>query len=196
MTESPDLRWYEEASERRKTSRRCPYATVEACPRFYQRLSLLRNAGSTRIEGEEDERLLKLWRSSDLWPRTAEQATAVSGPDGNASSFSKFCPEVAYERFGFFATYLSRYSDEIDQDFAHRNLSAEGAQSGHALWSWQAAEPQHFSDCPVHAVLASRPPARISARPNEPPWWRKHLLELSVAAVVAIISIVAKLFVA
>ena len=95
MPKIPDLKWYASVSEKRGVAVRCPFATVEACPRFYQSLSLLGNAGSTKIPQAEDERLLEKWKKSDLWPRTEELATSIAGADGKRSMFSNFCPEVA-----------------------------------------------------------------------------------------------------
>jgi hypothetical protein len=195
MEPTADLKWYLEIGAGRGVHGRCPYATLETCPRFYQSLSLLGRAGSTPIPKVEDDRLLAAWEKSDLWPRTMEQGTSISGPDGNPTAFAKFCPEVAFDRFGYFATFLARYSDEIDSGHAHERLAALGAPAGHQQWAWAHATPQHFSDCPVYAVLRSRPHTLVSAPkpPEPPPWWREHLWKLITAGVVAIIGIVAKL---
>ena len=193
---TPDIRWYAEVSDRRGVAVRCPHATVESCPRFYQSLSLLGEAGSTKIPLDEDERLLAFWKKSDVWPRTAEQATAVSGAEGSPFSFSQFCPEVLYERFGYFVTYLARYSDEIDRDAAYLHLKEAGTPPGHPRWNWQSATEQHYTECPVYSVLSARPirPPTESAAPktSEPPWWRKYIAEISTAIVVALIGTLAK----
>ena len=55
----PDLEWYLAISNKNNSSPRCPFATIESCPRFYQSLSLLGSAGSTSIEKSEDEPLLE-----------------------------------------------------------------------------------------------------------------------------------------
>lgn len=57
MTEIPNREWYAKLSQERGVAFRCPFATVEACPRFYQSLSLLGETGSTKISEAEDERL-------------------------------------------------------------------------------------------------------------------------------------------
>lgn len=164
MEPTPDQQWYSDAGAARGIHGRCPYATVEACPRFYQSLSLLGQAGSTAIPEAEDARLLAFWKKSDLWPRTLEQSTSISGGEpGNPSSFALFCPEVAFDRFGYFVTYLSRYADEIDLGVAHKRLAAERAPAGHPRWAWQTAIAQHFTDCSLYAVLKSRPQPFASA---------------------------------
>ena len=46
----------------------------------------------------------------------------------------------------------------------------------------------------VYPVLKGRPHTLVSApKAAEPPWWREHLWKLITTAVIAIISIVAKL---
>jgi hypothetical protein len=190
MTDIPNREWYAKLSQERGVAFRCPFATIESCPRYYQSLSLLGAAGSTKIPEAEDERLLKRWKSSDLWPRTDEQATGLfGGKPGNPSIYSNFCPEVTFERFGYFATTLTKYADEIDSGFAHQRLAQEGVPRGHPRWSWESCASQHFTECPIYAVLSHRsksPPAKTE------PWWRKYLAEIVVAVVIAIVGIIAK----
>lgn len=191
MTEIPNREWYSKLSQERAVSFRCPFATVEACPRYYQSLSLLGSAGSTKIPETEDERLLKHWKSSDLWPRTDEQATCLFGEPGNPSCYSNFCPEVTFERFGYFASDLTRHGDEIDSAVAHRQLISESAPPGHPRWSWASCANQHFTECSLYAVLLHR--SKNSPATAEP-WWRKYLAQIIVAAVIAVIGILAKVF--
>ena len=74
----PDLPWHASISESKGLAVRCPFATVEACPRNFASLALLGQAGSTRIHPKEDKRLKAMWKKSDLWPKTDEQAAAIS----------------------------------------------------------------------------------------------------------------------
>jgi hypothetical protein len=96
----PDFEWYSEISAKLGLPPRCPFASLKRCPRYYQSLSLLGSAGSAAIDPEEDERLKSYWDRSDLWPRTREYETSVSGStkkDGSKTEyFSNFCPEVTY----------------------------------------------------------------------------------------------------
>lgn len=188
MNNIPDRRWYEQVSQERGVTLRCPFATVESCPRYYQSLSLLGQVGSSQIPVSEDKRLLKHWEASDLWPRTAELASSVLGPSDTPSMFLNFCPEVAFERFGYFAMSLIRHGDEIDSGSAHEQLRREGAPANHPSWSWAACVGQHFTECPIYAVLSHRcqTPATIAQEESEP-WWRKHLFEM-VGAVLATIA--------
>ena len=84
---NPDIAWYTELSTRKNLSPRCPFASVYRCPRYYQSLSLLGEAGSTKIDPIEDAKLLTKWKASDLWPATLEQATSVLGTDGSPDQF-------------------------------------------------------------------------------------------------------------
>ena len=147
----PEIKWYTMISEEKGLAPRCPFASVHRCPRFYQSLSLLGNAGSTSIDSAKDKKLLKKWKKSELWPVTDEYATSVAG--STPKFFSNFCPEVSFDRFGLFASYLGRYSDEIDIDTAHSKLEKELAPSNDWRWGWAYISPMHYSECPLFSLL-------------------------------------------
>lgn len=190
MNEIPDVEWCARKSKELGIPVRCPFATVEACPRYYQSLSLLGEAGSTEIPGDEDDRLRKKWEKDDLWPRTAEYATAVSGWKERPSHFSNLCPEVAFDRFGFFASYLGRYADEQDTEAAHQRLGWEGASGRDPRWQWVSIVPMHYSECPLYAVLERRSTNRkdLAETKTEPSWWQKHLIEIVIGLVVVVLG--------
>jgi hypothetical protein len=152
-TPEPDMDWYLNLSRDRGTTPRCPFASVERCPRYYQSLSLLGDAGSTKIAPDEDDRLKAIWEKSDLWPKTAEGGTSIFGDGRRTSSFSNFCPEVSYDRFHLFASGLYRHADEIDIESAHRELSRAGVPGTHWRWLWAAISPMHFTECPLYSPL-------------------------------------------
>ncbi len=169
-TVNPDLKWYASVSAQRNTHLRCPFATAGSCPRFYQSLSLLGRAGSTAIEPEEDKRLLEKWQKSDLWPNTAEQSTSVSGGKNDPKYFDHFCPEVSYERFGYFASYLGRYAATLDSELAQEKLGRENVPIEDWRWYWSSVIPMHYTECPLYSVLAHRErvqPVSASARSSE-----------------------------
>jgi hypothetical protein len=152
----PDLNWYTEISAGKNLAPRCPFASVHRCPRYYQSVSLLGEAGiTTQIEASEGNRLLNQWKRTDLWPVVNEQATSISGPTDEPRHFSKFCPEVSFDRFKWFASHLSYYSDEIDQDVANSNLAAEGVSGSDWQWIWALVVPMHYADCPLYSPLLS-----------------------------------------
>ncbi|WP_139141500.1 hypothetical protein [Pseudohongiella acticola] len=184
MSNAPDLTWYSNRSKESGESIRCPFATVWACPRYYQSLSLSSELGSTQISENEDKLLLKVWEASDLWPRTKELASSVSTFGSNFSSISRFCPEVTYERLGPFCSSLHSYSGEIDQDNAHKVLGEQGAAASDFRWNWQHTEAQHYLDCPIYAVLKARPIAQHESPVS--PWWREQLAQIVLGVVVAV----------
>jgi hypothetical protein len=153
-----DIDWYvAESTTRGLSTPRCPFAAAGRCPRYYQSLALLGDAGSTKLEAKEDKRLLKKWHKSDLWPRTAEQETTVFSSDGKPYLFAKFCPEVLHDRFGWFATSLAAYPDEVDQNLAHRALGLSHAEADDWRWAWWQMTPMHYSDCPLYSLLSHNP---------------------------------------
>src|SRR5271166_50761 len=169
-TPEPDMDWYLNLSRERGTTPRCPFASVERCPRYYESLSLLGEAGSTKIPADDDARLKALWEKSDLWPRTAEGGTSIFGTDGRTSAFSNFCPEVSYDRFHLFASGLYRHADEIDVESAHRELGRSGVPGTHWRWLWAGISPMHFTECPLYSPLThgTRLPPETSAEKKEP----------------------------
>lgn len=153
-TIQPDLKWYTEISAAKNLSPRCPFASVHRCPRYYASTALLGEVGvTTSMDPEEDQRLLEKWKHTDVWPITDEQAAQVIGPEDKPSHFFNFCPEVSFDRFGWFASSLSRYADELDVDVAHRSLAGEGATVHDWRWAWSLASSMHYADCPIYSPL-------------------------------------------
>jgi len=151
---NPDLEWYTEISAAKNLPPRCPFASVQRCPRYYQSISLLGEWGiATKVDPEEDQQLLERWRRSDLWPAVAEEATAIMGPERKARHFLNFCPEVAFNTLSWFASHLSVHADEIDADVAHKRLACEGAGLRDWRWHWGHVTPMHYSNCPVYSPL-------------------------------------------
>jgi len=156
MTEIPDFEWYGRISKEKGMALRCPFTTVETCPRYYQSLSLLAEAGFTGISDKENKKLLNKWKSSDIWPKIDEQATSIRKSDSKLSTFSNFCPEILYDNYGYFCTFLASYTDEIDSEMAHRILKKQGAPDNDPRWSWSCATPQHYSECSLFSVIEHR----------------------------------------
>jgi hypothetical protein len=187
MITMPDLNWYITISKRMNISPRCPFATVESCPRYYQSLSLLGSAGSATIDNSEDERLLKKWGESDLWPKTREQETIVYG---NNKFFDKFCPEVSFESFGYFASFLGRYSDELDHDLAHKRLGEIGASSDDYRWAWSSVVPMHYAECPLCSVLVYRHNGKANniSKENHYEWYKRPFGMVIIGIIITIIG--------
>ena len=160
---------------------RCPFATVERCPRYCS-LSLLGQTGSTKISSEEEARLSAFWEKSDLLPRTLEQETTVSSTNGKWSSLSEFCPEVVYDSFGFFAKGLGNYHDSIDRALAYQRLEREGVPGGHWQWRWAWLKPLHFTECPLYSPLCQGVPSasKTEERREEPITLRPTFMGMSV----------------
>jgi hypothetical protein len=108
---------------------------------------------ATAIDPAEDSELLERWKRTDLWPVVREQATSIKGPSDEPHVFSNFCPEVSFDRFGWFASHLGYHSDEIDSDFACRRLKDQGAGPSDWRWLWSLVAPMHYSDSPLYSPL-------------------------------------------
>jgi hypothetical protein len=92
----PNIAWYTGISQDKQLPPRCPFATVNRCPRYYQSLALLGHAGSTKLDPAEDAKLLKKWKASELWPKTAEQETSIMGA---SRTFNFNQTTTQYDRF-------------------------------------------------------------------------------------------------
>ncbi|MGD0231030.1 MAG: hypothetical protein ABSC19_11840 [Syntrophorhabdales bacterium] len=150
----PDLGWYEAIGTNKGVVLRCPYATVRRCPRYYQSLSLVGEAGiSTKIAKEEDEKLLTYWKTKDIWPTIGEQTTSISG-GSVPNCFSNFCPEVSFLIFGFFASEIIRYFDSIDKSRAFAKLEKEeNIRDDDWRRRYQHLSPLHYTQCCLYSLL-------------------------------------------
>jgi hypothetical protein len=118
----PNLDWYLSRREQ-GAAPRCPFASVHRCPRYYASLWIVGECGgATKIDPQQDQELFERWKNSDLRPATREQDTGARGSE-DRKPFYNLCPEVGFERFGWFATFFAPYVDEIDIENAHRRLS-------------------------------------------------------------------------
>ncbi len=151
----PDFAWYlAESTRLGLKSPRCPFASVHACPRYYQSLSLLGKSGCTAIPKDEDDALKTRWEKHPLRPATGDQETGIFGGSDGPNGYHNFCPEVAYDTFRLFATYLGRHVGEIDRDFAATLLQKEGASPDDPRWNWCSVVPQHYVECPLYSTLS------------------------------------------
>lgn len=147
----PDLEWYVARSTERGLPARCPYANVHACPRYYQSLFHLGDAGiATKIEPKIDKALLGKWKATPLWPVVDEHKTSIV----NNKMFSNFCPEVSFDVFHLFASYLGRYADEIDKGNVEKWLVENGrSYAKDWRWDWSGVTEMHYSECPLYSQL-------------------------------------------
>lgn len=181
-----DKDWYQSESEKQSLPLRCPFATAERCPRYYQSLSLFPKLGGTAMDSAEDERLLKKWEKSELWPRIDEHATSVSSSNEKLISISNYCPELAFDRYGYFCSSLGAYADELDSGLAQERLHKEGISTSDPRWYWAHSYRMHFSECPLYSLIPNiqEPDQEVGAIVQEvAPWWREHLFQI-IAAIV------------
>lgn len=163
----PDIPWATRESVRKGIPLRCPFASVDLCPRYFLSTAMLGESGvTTKIEETEDKRLQAKWNKHPCWPRTMEQEPGVSSRDGDPRSFHHFCPEVMYDTFGVFATSVSSYPDELDRDLAHESLGKRNVKGNDWRWRWSALTKMHYSECPLYAPLMHSPaqPDKAKAR--------------------------------
>jgi hypothetical protein len=151
-THNPDFRWYSTQSREMKLSPRCPFASAGRCPRYYASLSLLGKDGIiTEISEEDQTHLAKKWES--FTPVVAEEDVAITRIADTFRSVSGLCPEVGFEIFGYFVSYLATYADEIDRDVAHKRLNAQEIHGSDSRWRWSIVQPRHYTECREYSML-------------------------------------------
>ncbi len=75
---------------------------------------------------------------------------------GKGQIFDNFCPEVVFKKFGYFASYISRFSDETDQDIRHKMLEEEKQIENDRRWLFSSLSPQHYTECDLYSALKQR----------------------------------------
>lgn len=173
MDIEPNISWYLSISRERKVEPRCPFSTVERCPRYLGSLSLLKHMGHTSITEDEYQQLQKKWKDSEFIPRIAEHDTSVSGSD-ISKCMSNYCPEVSYESFGFFASLLCQIGDEFDKEIAYARLSKQGVPESSWKWSWSSLKPMHYTECPLYSPLFHRSVKNASGKNDVTPNHKKE----------------------
>lgn len=157
MTETnlADLDWYIKQSLQRNLTPRCPFATADRCPRYFQSITVLGMSGeTTKVDPDEHARLFDKWKNTDVWPTLDEESTSAWGGSGPMTGFSNFCPEAAFLAFQVFASHIVRHSDEHDRDSEYKRLSALGVGKEDWHWRWRSVTPIHFAECPLYSPLS------------------------------------------
>jgi len=104
----------------------------------------------TSISNDKKTELDAFWQESGLLPVIAEDDTGICGFNGESSSFSNFCPEVSFTYFHYYASYLAKYSDEIDRDAGHRIAERENITNDWR-YEWACVTACHFLHCSVYS---------------------------------------------
>lgn len=158
--EQADFDWYSETSRRCGLLPRCPFASVDLCPKYYESVSLLGNAEITSPLSEEDAvRLRSKW--ADWETPLAEQAPSSLRSGESWTYVSSICPEIGYDIFGYFASGFYRYPDEVDADLAYKRLSEEGAPPTDPRWTWARVYPEHYTECRLYSILSATAPSPL-----------------------------------
>ena len=96
---------------------------------------------------------------------------------------------MAFERFGYFASDLSRLTDELDREAVHKQLSKAPAIPDDYRRVWAYVLEMHYTDCPLYSVLSHRsnnpPPVKD---PAEEPWYIKLAGKVVIGVIIVLLS--------
>ena len=182
MQTVPNFTWYSARSKAVGQSPRCPLASSELCPRYYASTWLLSDSGfTTKIPELEVLRLDRKWEP--FKPTISEEEPSITNAGSSRMSIHGFCPEVSYERFGSFTTFLGSPGDELDTQYRHEILASEGAPSDDPRWRWGSYAERHYSECREFSIfntfgvvkMPARKGAKVSARQAMGPKLRWHV---------------------
>lgn len=149
----PDSYWYRNKSVETDAPFLCPYANVHKCHRYYSSVFMLGEIKMiTSISDDKKEALDSFWKESKLLPVIAEDDTGICGSEREFTSFSNFCPEVSFTYFRYYASYLSKYADEIDRDCGHRIAAKENIKNDWR-YEWASISACHFLDCTAYSQV-------------------------------------------
>ena len=152
----PDLEWYGSVSDRRQLTVRCPYASEQRCPKYFESVSILAEENRLTILSQPiHEQLGKKWSVHPLWPLTEETATTHFGDRSKGGLYSNLCPEVAFIVFKVFASKVIEFYDGAERDQRHDQLEDSGERTDKD-WRWQfdRLEAMHFSECSLYSKIA------------------------------------------
>ncbi len=148
----PNFEWYSSKSKSMNLSPRCPIASAETCPRYYSSIFLLGNNGiSTKILDVDKIRLDKKW--APFKPTIVEEEALISFVGDKFVGISRFCPEVSYNIFNYFASMLHKYADEIDTETAYEFLNKNGVDPSDPRWQWAFFTPTHYTECREYSLF-------------------------------------------
>ncbi|MCF1486388.1 hypothetical protein LZ838_03300 [Pseudomonas sp. AA27] len=105
---------------------------------------------TTKINEEKIAYLDSFWASTGLLPIIDEDCTGISTSNGKLASLSNFCPEVTFTYFGYYASYMTKYADEIDREIGCAIAEREKIPND---WRfiWATVTPCHFTDCKLYS---------------------------------------------
>ncbi|SRR6266699_1801527 len=164
--ERADFDWYSEESRRHKLPPRCPFASVDLCPKYYESVALLGSAeATTSLQPEDAKRLERKW-ANWLTP-LAEQAPSSLRSERGFVFVSHLCPEIGYDIYGHFASGFHWYPGEMDAELAYERLSKEGIPNTDPRWKWATVFPEHYTECRLYSILSAAASIDSSAKARQ-----------------------------
>ncbi|ENM3829399.1 hypothetical protein IS636_003576 [Vibrio cholerae] len=147
----PNKNWWVEESQKRKALSSCPYADSHKCPRYYESIVLLSRINMIAgLPKNKEEELNRLWENTSFSALCDEEVPAITTRENRRlGSVSNFCPEVSFKYLRYYADYMCKYVDEIDQVHGERLARSEGL-SDDWRFLWMSVRARFYLDCEVY----------------------------------------------
>lgn len=153
--ERADFAWYSAESKKHGLPPRCPLADSELCPRYYgSRWVLASVCVTASMSPERQAQLDRKWGPYKSVVRDEDPVIFYVSEPIKIGYLDRFCPEVSYETFGYFASYLSAYADEIDRKIDKEAYKREGIAEQFD-YQWETVQPRHYTECREYSIHGS-----------------------------------------
>lgn len=147
----PDKNWYVQESKKHSAMLACPYANAHKCPRYYESVVLLSRIHM--ISGIPEKKIAEL---DSFWERTSfsalcdEEVPSITQNEyEQLHSVNNFCPEVSFKYLNYYADFMHKYADEIDQDFGCKRAEREKLENDWR-YTWSTVRATFYLDCELY----------------------------------------------
>jgi len=97
----------------------------------------------------KEKELREFWERTSFSSLCDEEVPGITLKEfGVLSSISNFCPEISFKYLGYYADYMHKYIDEIDQDIGAR-IAKKDKLANDWKYTWMSVNPKFYLDCDV-----------------------------------------------
>ncbi|MDC0610328.1 hypothetical protein OAP63_06300 [Vibrio sp.] len=147
----PDKEWYKNQSKIHNGKLLCPYANSYKCPRYYESVVLLSRVNMiSGLPDKKKDELETFWERTNFSALCDEEVPSISRNEYNQlRGISNFCPEIAFRYLEYYASFMYKYVDEIDQDFGCQRAKKDNLNNDWR-YVWARVNAVYYMDCEIY----------------------------------------------